>query len=171
MAESAYPCKWASCTTICASDQALYEHLLQEHAPLWQGLAFGHRLACQWTGCETEPPRQWLQAHLISHTDYRPFVCNVSPICTKNFKTANALGNHLKNMNYHRSPTIQSMPSCEWKGCIETLPDPPALLEHISKFHSSNDARDICLWTECAHRSALKWKLDCTRPDSYCCNR
>ncbi|KZV89401.1 hypothetical protein EXIGLDRAFT_695625 [Exidia glandulosa HHB12029] len=138
MAESAYPCKWASCTKICASDQALYEHLLQEHAPLWQ-----------------------------AHTDYRPFVCNVSPICTKNFKTANALGNHLKNKNYHRSPTIQSTPSCKWKACTEMLPDPPALLEHISKFHSSNGAKDICLWTECAHRSALKWKLDSCLPSWY----
>ncbi|KZV96740.1 hypothetical protein EXIGLDRAFT_408613 [Exidia glandulosa HHB12029] len=100
MAESVVqPCKWELCTTKCSSDQALYEHLLKDHSAPWRKPGV-EKLACGWADCKTEPHRRWLTQHLISHTEYRPFVCGVSTSCSKGFKTRVTLIQHIKYQHH-----------------------------------------------------------------------
>ncbi|KZV89403.1 hypothetical protein EXIGLDRAFT_146879 [Exidia glandulosa HHB12029] len=101
--EIGHPCGWTSCTTTCSSDQALYEHLVQDHTAPWENMG-QRQLACQWAGCQTAPEKRWLLRHLISHTNHRPFVCPASQSqgCTMTFKTSFTLNRHLKNVESHR---------------------------------------------------------------------
>jgi len=58
-------------------------------------LISGIALAC--TECEkTFDDSDNLKQHMISHSNIRPFVCQLG-LCTKRFKTKAALGSHQKN--------------------------------------------------------------------------
>ncbi|KZV96742.1 hypothetical protein EXIGLDRAFT_815754 [Exidia glandulosa HHB12029] len=183
ISEIGHPCGWASCATTCSSDQALYEHLVQDHSAPWEDM--GHRqLACQWAGCHTAPVKRWLPRHLISHTNHRPFVCPASQSqgCTTTFKTSYALDKHLKSFDSHRESEEETgpivikirVPASRTTTAVtpksreaSTLDYPPALLEHLKTTHvESGDER--CLWAKCTRSSPrLKQHFISHLPISY----
>ena len=87
-------------------------------------------LRCEHSGCDyVAVDKDYLKSHLVSHSDDRPFTCNIND-CGKTFKRKCALNVHQLT---HRSGLFQ----CTREGCQQTFKDKEYLKRHFTDIHSS----------------------------------
>ncbi|KAJ9063096.1 hypothetical protein DSO57_1017554 [Entomophthora muscae] len=88
-------CKWRNCHASYPSQDALYDHLSQEH--VGRKASRNLCLYCHWDSCETEfYKRDHITSHLRVHIELKSFQCTV---CTKSFKRKQDLNKHSKRIH------------------------------------------------------------------------
>ncbi|KZV92388.1 hypothetical protein EXIGLDRAFT_75564 [Exidia glandulosa HHB12029] len=106
--ESEIICKWKECEVLCASDEALFDHLMRIHGVRKEGSGSGAtatRLHCKWRGCTVNPRFQKgtnsiIAEHLLTHTNYLPYSCS---LCSRAFHRERDLSVHHKRSHSGKS--------------------------------------------------------------------
>ena len=110
------------------------------------------RFKCNWPGCEyTTQYANSIQLHIRSHTNERPFVCDVSD-CGKGFANELRLIQHKKALH-----KIGDIERCQWPGCEYTSVDKYRMREHMAR-HTMGGLY-ACEWPGCGQRLSRKRNL------------
>ena len=94
-------------------------------------------LRCDHSECDyVTADKEYLKKHLLIHSDYRPFVCNIDD-CGKKFKRNYILKRHKIS---HTSGLFQ----CTHERCEHTFKAEIYLKQHIANKHSSRPKSYVC---------------------------
>ena len=87
-------CTWAGCNRDMHTQEALVNHILQDHVGTGKA-----SYTCEWEGCaRMQKPfskRHKIQNHIRIHTGERPFACPIAD-CGKKFSRQDGLNTHIK---------------------------------------------------------------------------
>lgn len=144
-------CLWRKCRDPgpFSSDKELYEHLEEVHTVYKQNVEF----KCRWDGCGRRYRRALSRGerarHLITHTDYRPYVCTRRS-CGASFYRKDHLKKHRDAHANEReevdasdggeSHVARAPAEVACKHCNQSFSSAPARRAHMSSVHAGQPA-------------------------------
>jgi uncharacterized Zn-finger protein len=156
------PCRWLSCNETFINEKELDDHVGEVH------VKGSDKTICKWRlkdgkVCNANATdRCFLSRHLLSHTNYKAYVCKVAG-CNKSFSLLHQLNTHVDSHKEKASYT------CSKKGCDRIFESRVYLKNHLAMHDMSE--KFVCDVAGCTGEFQRKRNLDSHHNSIHSTNR